>query len=113
MVEKTIDDNHDGSVTTYASDLIKKIKSGSYKSLTDDWLACSSTTEPLSTRAEPDLDPGAQLERELKAFVRRAGNSDEAAAVAITPLECPIVWARESNAFDCVSQPVHLGVHDF
>lgn len=21
----------------------------------------------------------------------------------ITPLECPLVWARESNAYDCVS----------
>ena len=79
-------------------------QTSSFKSVAATWLACSSTTEPLSTRAEPNLNPGAQLERELKAFLRRAGD----ATAAITPLECPIVWARESNAFDCVSRSVSV-----
>ena len=83
-------------MTQYAADLVKKIKTGSYKSLTDNWLACSSTTEPLNSRSL-ETRPGAQLERELRAFVRRQEGE------GITPLECPIEWARESNAFDCVS----------
>ncbi|KAM5542535.1 hypothetical protein V8D89_003994 [Ganoderma adspersum] len=97
MVTKHIDQSHGGTPQQYADDLVAEIKTGSFKSVAASWLACSSTTEPLSARAEANLNPGEQLERELKAFARRAGD----ATAAITPLECPIVWARESNAFDC------------
>ena len=71
-------------------------QNGSFASLAASWLACSSTTEPLNSRSV-ETNPGAQLERELRAFVRRQEGE------GITPLECPIEWARESNAFDCVS----------
>ena len=101
MVEKNIDDNHDGSVTTYASDLIKKIKSGSYKSLTDDWLACSSTTETLSRRFFSG-------ERYTIAHDVRRTLAGRASDATITPLECPLVWAQESNAYDCVRLPLPL-----
>ncbi|PIL37753.1 hypothetical protein GSI_01447 [Ganoderma sinense ZZ0214-1] len=102
MVTKHIDQAHGGTPQQYAADLVAEIQTGAFAAVAASWLACSSTTEPLSARAaEPDFDsgPGAQLERELTALARRA--NDATAAAAITPLECPIVWARESNAFDC------------
>ena len=84
-------------MTTYASDLIKKIKTGSYKSLTDDWLACSSTTETVSRRFF------SRRPHNIEHDVRRALDMVERASDAtITPLECPLVWAQESNAYDCV-----------
>ncbi|KAI1784082.1 nuclease Le1 [Ganoderma leucocontextum] len=97
MVTKHIDQSHGGTPQQYADDLVAEIQSGSFKSVAASWLACSSTTEPLSARAESESEAGARLERELKAFARRAGDVE----ATITPLECPIVWARESNAFDC------------
>lgn len=44
----------------------------------------------------------AKWESSIESDVRAAmgARSEEA---TITPLECPLVWARESNAFDCVS----------
>ena len=120
MVTKHVDQSHGGTPEQYADDLVAEIKvrcssvplpplcalsrcccmyaqTGSFESVVASWLACSSTTEPLSARAE--FEPGARLESELKAFARRADDA------TVTPLECPIVWARESNAFDCVSAP--------
>ncbi|TCD69568.1 hypothetical protein EIP91_006990 [Steccherinum ochraceum] len=87
MVERHADLSHGGTAQTYASDLITSIKSGSFKSLTSSWLSCTSTSEPVENR-------------------KRSASSieDDIAGVTgatITPLECPLVWARESNAFDC------------
>ncbi|EMD31557.1 hypothetical protein CERSUDRAFT_109302 [Gelatoporia subvermispora B] len=92
MVEKNIDDNHGGSSETYADDLVTEIKSGSYKSLTSSWLSCTSITEPVSNSKRA---PGADLEDEIKNLLQ------DRATEKITPLECPLVWAQEANAFDC------------
>ncbi|KAI0323505.1 nuclease Le1 [Cubamyces sp. BRFM 1775] len=94
MVQKNIDDNHGGSVTTYAADLISEIKSGAYKSLASDWLSCTSITEPVSKRSREVHG----VEQDVKRLLSRG--EDETAA-SITLLECPLVWARESNAFCC------------
>ncbi|KAI8976344.1 nuclease Le1 [Trametes punicea] len=98
MVSKNIDDNHGGDVKTYVADLISEIKSGAYKSLTSDWLSCTSITEPVSKRA---LDLPHGVEDDVKRFLARAEDATEAGSASITPLECPLVWARESNAYCC------------
>nr|VWO97856.1 Uncharacterized protein [Ganoderma boninense] len=98
MVEKNIDDNHGGEVQTYAADLINEIKNGAYASDTDDWLSCTSTTEPASKRFFSARPP--TIEAEVKQLL--AGGADELERRStITPLECPLVWARESNAYCC------------
>ncbi|OBZ72961.1 Nuclease PA3 [Grifola frondosa] len=87
LVEKNIDSSHGGSPQTYASDL-----TGSYKSLTSGWLSCTSTTDPASKRS---LDLGSRLEADVWSLLGRAE------AATITPLAYPLVWAKESNAYDC------------
>ncbi|OSD02324.1 nuclease Le1 [Trametes coccinea BRFM310] len=96
MVSKNINENHGGEVQTYAADLIARIKTGSYKSLTDDWLSCTSITEPVSKRSGDTTAHG--VEEDVKRLLARA---EDAAEATITPLECPLVWARESNAYCC------------
>ncbi|EMD35713.1 hypothetical protein CERSUDRAFT_52687 [Gelatoporia subvermispora B] len=91
MVTQNIDLSHGGTPETYAADLVQQIKNGSFLALTEDWLSCSSITEPVFNKRAP----GAQLEHEI-ARLLHARQDD-----TITPLECPLVWARESNAFDC------------
>ncbi|KAI0357186.1 nuclease Le1 [Trametes cingulata] len=97
MVSKNIDDNHGGDVQTYAADLVAQIKSGSYKSLTSDWLSCTSITEPASKRSFFSQTKRT-VEDDVKSLLSRAEDATEA---TITPLECPLVWARESNAYCC------------
>ncbi|TBU44833.1 nuclease Le1 [Dichomitus squalens] len=103
IVTKNIDDNHDGDVQTYAADLVAKIKTGSYKSLTSKWLSCTSTTEPVEKRFL--YQKSHTLEDDVKALLARA-EAEEADVylerrATITPLECPLVWAQESNANCC------------
>ncbi|KAI0631763.1 nuclease Le1 [Trametes polyzona] len=96
IVSKNIDDNHGGDVKMYAADLVKKIKTGSFKSLTSDWLSCSSITEPASKRF---LSTSARnVEEDVKRLLARSEDAEEA---SITPLACPLVWARESNSYCC------------
>ncbi|KAM5541558.1 hypothetical protein V8D89_004748 [Ganoderma adspersum] len=102
MVEKNIDENHDGAVETYATDLVKEIKTGSYKSKTKDWLSCTSTTEPVSKRFFLTKPP--TIEDEVRSLLPVNEDESEAALerrVTITPLECPLEWAKESNAYCC------------
>ncbi|KAI0808380.1 nuclease Le1 [Fomes fomentarius] len=92
LVTKHIDQSHGGTPQQYANDLVAQIKTGSFKSQAASWISCSSPTERLSTRSEPDN----QLETELKNLILTHRSTD-----AIAPLKCPLVWAAESNAFDC------------
>ncbi|KAI0739846.1 nuclease Le1 [Daedaleopsis nitida] len=105
MVTKNIKDNHGGTVQTYAADLVKQIKTGSYKSLTSDWLSCTSITEPASSLKRFFDMP--MVPHTIEDDVRSLLSDSEdfllgpRAQAAITPLACPLVWARESNAYCC------------
>ncbi|KAI0808266.1 nuclease Le1 [Fomes fomentarius] len=120
MVAKNIKENHSNTVETYAADLISRIETGSYKSLTRDWLNCTSTTQAVSdlTKRLLDINVNSSLvsvsvphtiEDDVKRLLARASaatskTSTTSAAqpsATITPLECPLVWARESNALCC------------
>ncbi|KAL1942204.1 hypothetical protein VTO73DRAFT_6268 [Trametes versicolor] len=97
MVSKNIDDNHGGTVTTYAADLVTKIKKGTFKSLTSDWLSCTSITKPASKRFFLS-DAPRDVEEDLHRMFSRAEDVSEA---SVTPLACPLVWAKESNSYCC------------
>jgi hypothetical protein len=92
MLETNMDANYGSNVQSYASALITRIKTGAYKSLASSWISCSSTTTPLSKRLPT-------LRDEIAAAIASRSNL---AVAAITPLKCPLVWAQEANAYDCV-----------
>ncbi|KAK7051494.1 hypothetical protein VNI00_004468 [Paramarasmius palmivorus] len=91
LINKLLSADYGNSVTTWASTLASRIKSGTYKSSAASWISCSSTTDPARREA---LEHG--IEDDISALLR-PGNK----ARAVTPLACPLVWARESNALDC------------
>ncbi|KAJ4470842.1 nuclease Le1 [Lentinula aciculospora] len=76
---------YSNSATVWATSLFQRIQTGDFKSLTSSWLSCSSTTELVNNRRR-------SIEDDINGLVSEA---------IITPLECPLVWARESNAYDC------------
>ncbi|TFK56345.1 nuclease Le1 [Heliocybe sulcata] len=90
---------YSSSLTSYVSALVKRIKSGSYKSLTDEWLSCTSTTQPASRRGLSTPS----IEGDIKRLLYETQESEDGLLrrASITPLACPLVWAREANAYDC------------
>ncbi|KAH8112341.1 nuclease Le1 [Phellopilus nigrolimitatus] len=88
MLETMLDANFDGSVTAWASNLSTSIKNGSYQSQAASWISCSSTTQTRRARS---------LQDEIRAVI----DSGVQARAAVPELACPLVWAKESNAFDC------------
>ncbi|KAI4522997.1 phospholipase C/P1 nuclease [Schizophyllum commune Loenen D] len=68
------------SVARWVGVLAGRIRTGEYKDKASQWLACSSTTQPEGPESR-----------------KRAidGESD------ITPLQCPLLWASESNWLVC------------
>lgn len=85
-----------GSEVTWANALVKSIKTGTYKTLAADWISCSSTTQTMSSR--DGLHETPNLEREIKALLA----SHQSRAATLPQLKCPLIWATESNAYDCV-----------
>ncbi|KDR85235.1 hypothetical protein GALMADRAFT_218323 [Galerina marginata CBS 339.88] len=84
IINKLLAATYGNSVTTWASNLVARIKTGTFKSLAADWISCSSTTMPVNQRRSLEDDIGGLLHPR-----------------AITPLECPLVWAADANSFDC------------
>ncbi|KXN87540.1 Nuclease S1 [Leucoagaricus sp. SymC.cos] len=80
MINKLVAANYSNSVTTWANTLATRIKSGSYKSEASSWISCSSTTTTAS------------ITRDISKLLSKR---------AITPLQCPLIWARDSNKLDC------------
>ncbi|GLB36565.1 putative nuclease Le1 [Lyophyllum shimeji] len=83
MINKLLPANYGGSVTTWADTLATRIKTGSYAPLASSWISCSSTTAPATKRS---------IEDDITGLLRPR---------AITPLECPLVWAQDTNSYDC------------
>lgn len=117
MLTKNVDAVHGGTSEQYAADLVVQIKvslflpvvppslhaisqNGSFSSLTSDWLSCTSITEPVDNRRA--FSNGPSIETDIRSLFAARD------AETITPLECPLIWARESNAFDCVRGPVDI-----
>ncbi|KAG5642505.1 hypothetical protein DXG03_002702 [Asterophora parasitica] len=83
LVNNLVAANYGNSETVWADALAARIKKGgAYASSASSWITCSSTT----TTAKKSLLP----------WIYGLLDTQE-----IQPLECPLVWARESNKFDC------------
>ena len=89
MIEIHVSSIYKGDTQSWASALVNNIKTGSYKSNAAGWISCSSTTEPLSRRRT--------VEEDVKKILNGRQSPSE-----VTSLACPMVWAKESNAYDCV-----------
>src|ERR1700733_2040763 len=76
-----------GSVESWSNALVNDIKSGSFQGDVAGWISCSSTTA-LSVR------------RSLTDEIREVIDTDKSSQ--IRSLACPLIWAQESNAYDCV-----------
>ncbi|KAF5361625.1 hypothetical protein D9758_007376 [Tetrapyrgos nigripes] len=84
LVEKLVDENFSGSVTDWAGSLVDRIRSGNFTEESASWVECSSTTTPASRKRT--------VKEDVKFFLHPR---------AITPLECPLEWAKDSNKLDC------------
>ena len=91
MITAQLDSTYNSDVQQWASALVTEIKTGSYQANASDWISCSSTTQTLSKRHTIEDDVKAVLES-------RTSPTNSAATLA-----CPLVWATESNVYDCVS----------
>ncbi|KAH9481018.1 Endonuclease 4 [Psilocybe cubensis] len=90
IINKLLVAQYNNSVTTWASALVSRLRTGEYNSLAASWLSCTSTTEPLIARRS------GSIEDDIATILRRVDDDGD-----IEPLQCPIVWARDSNSFDC------------
>ncbi|ESK92398.1 s1 p1 nuclease [Moniliophthora roreri MCA 2997] len=90
LVNKLLSNNYGNSVTRWVNALVTRIKSGAYRSQAASWISCSSTT---AIARDVDTD--------IKADIDALLNPHPLTKRAITPLACPLVWAKESNALDC------------
>ncbi|KAF8307739.1 nuclease Le1 [Clavulina sp. PMI_390] len=92
--EKTIKLNHSNSVTTYAADLVAKIKTGAYKSEAASWINCTNPTLPQYRNTSFEGRSQVLLADPTSEFplLARASTTD---------LECPLEWAKDSNAYIC------------
>ncbi|KAI3595802.1 s1 p1 nuclease [Moniliophthora roreri] len=93
LVNKLLSNNYGNSVTRWVNALVTRIKSGAYRSQAASWIPCSSTT---ATARDVDTD--------IKADIDALLNPHPLTKRAITPLACPLVWAKESNALDCIAK---------
>lgn len=119
MIEAFLDPTFGGSVTEWATNLTAEINTGKFKSDAAGWIECSSITEtqPSSKRAllrdrsitdERIVFPGTRTvsPRSLAEQIK-AVTSARSVEAALPELECPLIWAQEANAFDCVSAALH------
>ncbi|KAF8887763.1 nuclease Le1 [Infundibulicybe gibba] len=86
LINKLIAEKFKNSVDVWVSSLVFRIKAGSFKHLTRSWLSCTSTTKPVIGNLKRSI------EDDIAGHLQPHG---------VIPLQCPLVWARESNGFDC------------
>jgi len=86
MIEKMLKTTYGSvkDVEQWANDLATEIQGGKYQSSAAGWISCHSTTKPAPK--------GSFRSEEFEMMAKKN----------IAPLACPLVWAKESNAYDCV-----------
>ncbi|PBK70314.1 nuclease Le1 [Armillaria solidipes] len=85
IINKRLKADFGNSVSSWASTLATRIKSGEYANLTSDWITCSSTTEQAPKKRR-------NVETDIKGHL---------ASRSTNPLECPHIWATEANQLNC------------
>ncbi|KZW03272.1 nuclease Le1 [Exidia glandulosa HHB12029] len=112
MLDVHLNTSFGGSIATYTNNLVARIKADNFSVPVSNWLSCTSTTEPFTVvdpnpNGKRDDDFGADIRRDIRGLLGLGHGLDKR---AITPLACPLVWARESNLFDCATVfPVRTG----
>jgi len=94
MIVTQLDADFNSDPQTWASSLVNEIMTGSYKSRAAGWISCSSITETVSRHRNIEDDMKDILVVQQPNF-----------PVTSLQLACPMVWATESNAYDCVRDP--------
>lgn len=87
IIEGFLKAQYGNSVTTWANSLATRIKTGNFASSKASWIACSDPSAPLSQKRS--------IQDDIDEFLAARSTA------AITPLKCPLVWAQDSNTFDC------------
>ncbi|KAJ3970616.1 nuclease Le3 [Lentinula raphanica] len=85
IIDKLLDDQYDSSVIQWVDSLVNRIKSGDYEASAGDWITC----QPGSGFIQRSVNAQTMLTLDSNSF----GDDDT--------LNCPLVWAKESNAYDC------------
>ncbi|KAJ4471713.1 S1/P1 nuclease [Lentinula edodes] len=80
IINKLLDDNYDGSVIQWVNSLTERIQTGEYQTSASNWIVC----EPGSNFHWESVNAQTVLEPSLD-----------------DTMNCPLVWAKESNAYDC------------
>ena len=99
MITKLVKDTYNDDVQEWASALVTEIKTGSYQANSTNWISCSSTTQTQTLAKRRTIEDDVQVILEAHTSPTNT----------ITTLACPLVWAQESNAYDCVSSlTIHI-----
>jgi len=85
MIETNLDALYQGSSETWANALVTRIKSGEYANEASDWISCSSITATQQSKRN-------NRSNLAKGLIARA---------SFPELKCPLLWAEDSNTFDC------------
>jgi hypothetical protein len=88
MIEKMVDADYNGDTQSWASALAEEIRTGTYQSDAPGWISCSRITEHFSRRT---------IEDDVKDILNTPQTPFQ-----VAPMSCPLVWAKEANAYDCV-----------
>jgi hypothetical protein len=86
MIVAMLDTTYGRSVEKWSNVLARDITTRAFQGEVARWINCSSTTA-LSVR------------RSLADEIREVAEADPA---QVASLVCPLIWAQESNAYDCV-----------
>lgn len=78
------------SITSYASSLVTRIKTGDFKTLAPKWINCTSTALKQTKRSPSSENE--EFDPEVPTIADRATTKD---------LECPLEWAKDSNTYVC------------
>lgn len=89
IIVQLLKNEYSNSLTAWVDELVSRIQDGVYELDTTNWISCSSTTEPV----ESDGISARTVADDIASFLEESP--------AITPLQCPLVWAGESNALVC------------
>ena len=98
MITKLVQETYNNDVQQWASALVTEIQTGSYQANTTDWLSCSSTTQTQTLAKRHTIEDDVNTILEARTSPTNT----------IATLACPLVWAQESNAFDCVSSSLAI-----
>ena len=112
MIETMLESTFSGSITSWADSLAEEIRSGAYSSSASGWIDCIGATKSVLNGLE-DNDQvvlGGRMTEFVKTTAThktthrktKTTTNPHPTSSPMPNLDCPLQWARESNAYDCV-----------